>query len=208
MKIDMKIFYFLFLFFFSTVLLHAGVNLGDTTLLPTVQYNKKELKKEMNDVKALDKQFKVWQKAIKQKNIDYLNVVFSNTMKQLEKENSELSNRVSERSKKMIPPDAQKKATSTGVEDKPQVYNSELKEQIVHVNKQDIMRKKAEAEYLNKYINVIRNEKTLINKLKNVKTFDGQTPPSTYEQISADIMAFKKEMNREITLMEKETGKK
>ena len=129
-------------------------------------------------------------------------------MKLLEKEHSELSNRVSERSKQMFPGTFPNKTSSTGTEDKPKVYNSELKDQIVHVNKQDIMRKKAESEYLNKYINVIRNEKTLITKLKNVKTFDGEMPSSVYQQISTDVLSFRKEMNEEIGLMKKETGKK
>ena len=208
MKTNMKLYYTISLFFISIIYANAYVFPGDTTFIPTVRYSKDELKKEMNDVKVLDKHNKEWKEAIKQKNPDYLNSVFSKTMKILEKEHSELSNRVSERSKEMFPGNPQIKTSSTGAEDKPKVYNSELKDQIVHVNKQDIMRKKAESEYLNKYINVIRNEKTLITKLKNVKTFDDQTPASVYQQISSDLQSFKKEMNEEIGLMKKETGKK
>lgn len=179
---------------------------GDTSYIPTIRYSKKELKKEINDLKAFEKQIKEWQKAIKQNNLDYLNSMFSKTMSLLEKEHNELNNRISERSKQLSPSPSQ--AANSGAEDKPKVYNPELKDQIVHVNKEDVMRKKAEAEYLSKYIVVIRNEKNLITKLKNVKPFDAQTPSATLQEISSDIQAFKKEMNTEISLMEKETGKK
>lgn len=179
---------------------------GDTAYTPAIRYSKKELKKETNDLKSFEKQIKEWQKAIKQNNLDYLNSVFSKTMNLLEKEHNELNNRISERSKQLSPSPSQ--ATNSGADDKPKVYNPELKDQIVHVNKEDVMRKKAEAEYLSKYIVVIRNEKNLITKLKNVKPFDAQTPSATFQEISSDIQAFKKEMNTEITLMEKETGKK
>lgn len=179
---------------------------GDTSYIPTIRYSKKELKKEINDLKAFEKQIKEWQKAIKQNNLDYLNSMFSKTMSLLEKEHNELNNRISERSKQLSPAPSQ--AAKSGAEDKPKVYNPELKDQIVHVNKEDVMRKKAEAEYLSKYIVVIRNEKNLITKLKNVKPFDAQTPSATLQEISSDIQSFKKEMNTEISLMEKETGKK
>ena len=208
MKINMKIYSILFLFFISSISVFASAVPGDSSYLPTVRYNKKELKKEMKDVKSFEKQFKVWQKAIKQNNVDYLNSVFTKTLSLMEKEHNELSNRISERSKQLAQTNTQSNPSNSADEDKPKVYNSELKDQIVHVNKQDIMRKKAESEYLSKYVVVIRNEKTIITKLKNVKTFDGQTPATTFKEISSDVEAFKKEMRTEITLMEKETGKK
>ena len=204
MKTDMRSYCFLFLFSIASITVNTAAVPGDSAYLPAIRYSKKELKKEITDIKSVDKQFKEWQKAIKQNNVDYLNSVFSKTMNLLEKEHNELSNRISIRSKELVHSDT----PTSNSEDKPKVYNSELKDQIIHVNKQDIMRKKAESEYLSKYINVIRNEKTLITKLKNVKTFDGQTPASSYQEISNDVQAFKKEMDTEIVLMRNETGKK
>lgn len=206
MKIKMKFSLPLLILLISVVSGYATPIPGDTSYIPTIRYSKKELKKEINDLKAFEKQIKEWQKAIKQNNLDYLNSMFSKTMSLLEKEHNELNNRISERSKQLSPSPSQ--AANSGAEDKPKVYNPELKDQIVHVNKEDVMRKKAEAEYLSKYIVVIRNEKNLITKLKNVKPFDAQTPSATLQEISSDIQAFKKEMNTEISLMEKETGKK
>ncbi len=206
MKIKMKFSLPLLILLISFVSGYATPIPGDTSYIPTIRYSKKELKKEINDLKAFEKQIKEWQQGIKQNNLDYLNSMFSKTMSLLEKEHNELNNRISERSKQLSPAPSQ--AANSGAEDKPKVYNPELKDQIVHVNKEDVMRKKAEAEYLSKYIVVIRNEKNLITKLKNVKPFDAQTPSATLQEISSDIQAFKKEMNTEISLMEKETGKK
>ncbi len=205
----MRLHFLIGLFALAFVSVRAEVRPGDTSSLPSIRYTKKELKKEMEDLKDLDKQVKEWNKAIKQNNPDYLNVVFGKCMKLMEKEHSELSNRVSQRSKQLVPQPSTNKTNSSGTDDdKPQVYNSELKDQIVHVDKKEIMKKKAESDYLSKYITVIRNEKAVMNKLKNVKSFDQQTPSSTYQQISTDLQTFRKEMSDEIELMKKETGKK
>jgi len=195
----------LLLFIIAAFSLHATSFSGDTSFVPSIRYTKEELKKEMKDLKTLDKQCKEWNKAVKENNPDYINVVFSKTMALLEKEHAELNNRVSIRSKQLYPSTMQTKSAMT--EDKPRVYNPELKDQIVHVNKEEIMRKKAESEYLNNYIDVIRNEKTLITKLKTAKSFDDKTSATTYAEINADLQAFKKEMAAEIALMKKETGK-
>lgn len=182
----------------------VGSRPGDTNFIPAKRYTKQELKKEKNDLRNFDKQYKEWQKAVKQKNADYLNAVFARTLALLEKEHSELSTRISVRSKEMLPT---KKPENTS-DDKPKVYNPELKDQIVNVKKEDILRKKAESEYLGKYINVIRNEKNIITQFKNIKPFDINTPSTIYDQISSDLKTFKKEMDEEIALMAKETGKK
>lgn len=65
-----------------------------------------------------------------------MNSLFSKTLVSIQKEHSELSNRVSSRSKALMPP------TTVNSEDQPKVYNPELKDQINRVNKADIMAKK------------------------------------------------------------------
>lgn len=187
---------------------NADIVVADSNYLPSIHYTKKELKKEKKDIKAFDKLVKEWKKAIRQNNTDYLNVVFSRVKTFLEKEHNELSNRISKRSKELYPSKSDTKPTNSVFEDKPKVYNSELKDQIIRVNKEDIMRKKAEYDYLNKYIQVIRNEKDLIIKLNSVLNFDNQTPSSIYLKINQDLANFRNDMLEEISLMKKETGKK
>ncbi len=201
---------FFLLFAFSSLLFSSELRV-DTGFVPSIRYTKAQLKKEIKDLKLIEKQLKEWNKAIKQKNIDYLNVVFSKTIDLLSKEHNELSNRISIRSKELYPPAQTTPNSQTpapGFEDKPQVYNSELRDQYKHVNKEDLLRKKAESDYLNNYIQIIRNEKAIINKLNNTGTFNGTTPDASFEEISKDFKEFVKEMNEEIHLMKRETGKK
>jgi hypothetical protein len=198
----------LLFFIFISYTLTAGESKIDTGFVPSIRYSKKELKRELHDVKIFNNQIKDWNKAIKQKNADYLNVVFAKTMEMADKEHSELSNRISIRSKELYPPANPAPAVAPGFEDKPQVYNPELKHQIKHVNKEELLRKKAESDYLNLYVQIIKNEKTIMSKLKNVGTFNGNTPDSVFHEISKDFKSFVKEMEAEISLMKKETGKK
>ncbi|MBK6860018.1 MAG: hypothetical protein IPK91_08030 [Saprospiraceae bacterium] len=180
----------------------ANTNFQDSSYAIKIKYSKKDLKKEMQDVKNLDKQIKEWNKAIKSNNPDYMNSLFSKTLVSIQKEHSELSNRVSSRSKALMPP------TTVSSEDQPKVYNPELKDQINRVNKADIMAKKVESEYLSNYITVVKNEKNILTKLASIASFDEDTKPEIYPQIAADFIAFKSEMKAEIELMKKETGKK
>lgn len=180
----------------------ANTNFQDSSYAIKIKYSKKDLKKEMQDVKNLDKQIKEWNKAIKSNNPDYMNSLFSKTLVSIQKEHSELSNRVSSRSKALMPP------TTVSSEDQPKVYNPELKDQINRVNKADIMAKKVESEYLSNYITVVKNEKNILTKLASIASFDEDTKPEIYQQIAADFIAFKSEMKAEIELMKKETGKK
>jgi len=180
----------------------ANTNFQDSSYAIKIKYSKKDLKKEMQDVKNLDKQIKEWNKAIKSNNPDYMNSLFSKTLVSIQKEHSELSNRVSSRSKALMPP------ATVSSEDQPKVYNPELKDQINRVNKADIMAKKVESEYLSNYIAVVKNEKNILTKLAAIASFDEDTKPEIYPQIAADFNAFKSEMKAEIELMKKETGKK
>lgn len=174
----------------------------DSTYTIKIKYSKKDLKKEMQDIKNLDKLIKDWNKAIKSNNPDYMNSLFSKTLIAIQKEHSELSNRVSSRSKALMPPAA------VNSEDQPKVYNPELKDQINRINKADIMAKKVESEYLSNYIAVVKNEKNILAKLASIPSSDEDTKAEIYPQIAADFIAFKSEMKAEIELMKKETGKK
>lgn len=182
--------------------LFANTNFQDSVYSIKIKYSKKDLKKEMQDIKNLDKQIKEWNKAIKLNNPDYMNSLFSKTLVSIQKEHSELSNRVSSRSKALMPPAA------VSSEDQPKVYNPELKDQINRINKADIMAKKVESEYLSNYISVVKNEKNILAKLASIPSFDEDTKAEIYPQIAADFTAFKSEMKAEIELMKKETGKK
>ncbi|MBK9720479.1 MAG: hypothetical protein IPO78_02545 [Saprospiraceae bacterium] len=209
MKIKMRYSYLLFVFFAFFYSVNAFAFPADTSVKVKIKYSKKELKKELKDIKTVDAQFKDWNRAVKQKNPDYLNIVFKKTIKLLEKEHAELNNRISERSKKLLPPASTNPSTNPAAgEDKPKVYNAELKDQVVRVSKEEILQKKAESETLSNYINVIRNEKIILNKLASIKEFDAETKPENYVSVSNEFAAFKIEMLAEIALLKKETGKK
>lgn len=181
----------------------------DSSQIIKIKYSKKELQKEIKDLKNFEAQLKIWKKAVKENNPDYLNEVYDKTLNIVNKEHSELSTRISERSKKLIVSsgDSNQK-NSKEKEDLPKVYNSELKDQIVHVNKSDILQKKAESDYLNKYIHLIRNEKNILNKLEINTVFTSETKPDVFHDISNSFNAFKNEMKAEIELIKKETSKK
>ncbi len=182
----------------SFVQLSAHPFVQDSGYKIKIKYTKKDLKKEMQDIKNLDKQIKEWNKAIKLNNPDFMNSLFSKILGTIQKEHGELSNRISARSKELIP------SANPVSEDKPKVYNPELKDQISRVNKADILAKKVESEFLSNYITIVKNEKNIILKLTAVPSFDEDTKSEIYPQLSSDFQAFKTEMKAELEWMKKE----
>lgn len=180
----------------------------DTLDMPSTKYSKLQYKKELKDIKRYDKQLKQWKSAVKKPNPDYLNSLLAKFMATLDKEHDELSYRISERSKKMLPPGIQKKQNSAVLEDKPKVYNAELADQKPRITKEEIFRKKMESDYLSEYIPVVREQKRIQVKLKKIAEFSAETPSSVYGEVTKDLEHFKDQMKLELDLMKKETAKK
>ncbi len=180
----------------------------DSIAKPSIKYSKSELKKEEQDGKNFEKQIKEWNKALKKPNIDYLNSLFGKIMETLYKENHELSDRVSDRSRKLMPPVPKNAADSLALDEKPKAYNPELKDKLPRTTKEEIFQKKVESDYLSKYVTLVRQEKNLLQKLKNVTQFNFDTPTSVYQDISKDLDLFRAYLKAEVALMKVETGKK
>ncbi len=191
---------------FSIALANPAIQ--DSMGKPSIKYTKNELKKEEQDGKNFDKQIKEWNKAIQKPNIDYLNSLFGKIMATLYKEHNELSNRISDRSRKLVPPTPKNAADSLALEEKPKAYNPELKEKLPRTTKEEVLQKKVESEYLSKYVVVVRQEKSLLQKLKNVPQFNFETQAAVYQEISKDLEQFRSQIKAEVALMKAETGKK
>lgn len=186
-----------------------SLNLSKDSLdKPTVKYSKSELKKETEDLKAFEKQIKEWNKACKKPNADYLNTLYSRIMETVYKEHNELSTKISGRSKKMHPGSKMNAKDSLLDAEKPKAYNAELKDQPTRLSKTEILRQKAESDYLNKYVSLVKAQSNLLLKLKKMEAFSAESKASVYEGISADLNAFKSNMKAELELMKPETAKK
>ncbi|MBK8954671.1 MAG: hypothetical protein IPM34_03835 [Saprospiraceae bacterium] len=175
---------------------------------PSIKYSKKEWQKESNDLKSFDKQIKEWKKAVKKPNPDYLNTLYSRLMTSLYKEHNELSTRISGRSKKMHPGQRHHGKDSLRDSEKPKVYNPELKDQPERLSKDQIMKQKAESDYLSLYITLVKAESNLLMKFKNVEPFGPDTKSTVYMAISEDLNQFKTHMKAELDYMKAETAKK
>lgn len=182
--------------------------LADTSGSPSIKYTKQQYKKEQKDLKVFEKQIKEWRSALKKPNPDYLNTLMGKLMETLRKEHDEMSDRVSERSKKMLPPGVKTKQDSALLADKPKVYNAELADQRPRITKEEIFRKKMESDYLSAYVPVVREEKKILAKLKNMDEFNAETTTSVYNEITNDFERFKHQMKIELDLLKKETAKK
>lgn len=180
----------------------------DSTEKLSIKYSKQEWKKEANDLKLFEKQIKEWNKACKKPNSDYLNTLYSRLMETVYKEHNELSTKISGRSKKMHPGSKMNAKDSLLEAEKPKAYNAELKDQPMRLSKSEIHRQKAESDYLNKYVSLVKAESNLLLKLKKMEAFTAETKAIIYAGISADLNDFKSFMKAELELMKPETAKK
>jgi hypothetical protein len=200
-------------FFFFTIFLIAFTSLQAFSQKDTLKYEKlytKEyFKKEKEDLKVFLKMSKEWTKGIKKPNFDYLASQFSKLNAQMEKEHSELSLRIANRnrsvsssSKSMSRSDSLKKA------DLPVGYNPTIKGQIENFTKEEINKKRTESDILSVYGKVIRTQKAILTKLKNIKEITPETLPSSLNQISEDLNNFQLSMKEELRILKNETGVK
>ncbi|HEX5624918.1 MAG TPA: hypothetical protein VFX48_02795 [Saprospiraceae bacterium] len=180
----------------------------DSTVKPKIRYTKKQWQKESKDLKSFDAQIKVWNKAVKERNPDFQNEVFKRLLTTADKEYQELSTRISERSKQLVPPSPHPLGGDQPSDDQPRVYNPELKDQHVHVKKEDILSMKAESDFLSQYIAIIKKQKITLDQLNQHPSFDAQTKPEMFSAIAAQLQGFRSGMKSELDLMKKETAKK
>lgn len=205
----MRIFGILFLLLTLVFDLRSMQNvLPDTSGAPSIKYSRQQFKKEQKDLKNFEKQIKEWKSAVKKSNPDYLNSLMGKLMETLRKEHDEMSDRVSERSKKMLPPGVKTKQDSAFLADRPKVYNAELADQRPRITKEEIFRKKLESDYLSEYVPVVREEKKILARLKNIDEFNSETPSSVFTDITNDFEQFREQMKIELALLKRETAKK
>jgi hypothetical protein len=167
------------------------------------------LKKEKADLKLFTKMLKEWNKSVKKPNYDYLNSQYITFNAQMEKECNELSMRIATRNRSVYQTQKPKnQMDSLAKADLPVGYNPSIKGQIENVSREEIENKKSETDILSRYGKIIRQEKSVMNKLKNVHEINPDTPSSSLNQISDDLKIFLEAMQEEIRMLKNETNKK
>lgn len=195
------------LFLFCGHLMMAST-LGDSVKF-VKRYDPDILKKEKQDVKDFTKLLKTWSSSIKKPNYDFLNSQFIILTEQMEKESNELSLRIANRNR-VVYQTHKPKSTQDSIAkaDLPVGYNPTIKGQIENISKAEIENKKSESEILSRYGKIIKQEKTIMAKLKNVHEINLETPYTTLQQIQSDLKVFLSAMQDELVLLKNETKSK
>ncbi len=179
---------------------------GDTSIVFTPQYTKKEIKKEAKDIKEFKKVIKEFKKSITSKNIDLKNSALVDLKSQMKKEYDELNSRITTRAKKVS---SFKRSTDTLISgDIPLGYNPTIKGQIDRVDKSEIFKGKNETEILLLYTKILNKQNRIFRQLDSLEELTLSTPQSTYDAVLQNASDFKSTLTDELKLLSKEKGKK